>query len=112
MGAGPAYAASKAGVIGFSQWLARRAGEHGIRVNVVAPGTIQTRLTVPANYPFHRQAIQRAGTTREVADVVHFLASDASSYITGQVLTVDGGQVVGGASFKDLELAGIPAEHA
>jgi len=93
------YAASKAGIIGFTKSIAREVGSRNIRANVVAPGFIATEMTgkIPEkeletwlkNIP-----LQRAGTPGDVADLCVFLASDLSSYITGQVLNVDGGMVM------------------
>jgi len=90
------YAASKAGIIGFTKSLARELGSRGVRANVVAPGYVKTRLTevlpeeatqaMVANTPLGRVA-----EPHEVAGAVRFLASDDASFITGEVLLVDGG---------------------
>jgi len=90
------YSASKAGIIGFTKALARELGSRGVRANVVAPGYISTRLTnelpeelqqsMLANTP-----LGRFGDPEDVAGAVRFLSSDASSFITGEVLLVDGG---------------------
>jgi 3-oxoacyl-[acyl-carrier protein] reductase len=90
------YAASKAGLIGFSKALAREVASRNITVNVVAPGLIETDMTkTVAN---RAQAdwvslipLQRLGTPQDVASAVCFLASDEAAYITGQVLAVNGG---------------------
>lgn len=89
------YAASKAGVIGVGLSAAKELGPQGIRVNVVAPGMIDTELmdVVPPDRLAQRLAtvpLGRLGTADEVAEVVRFLASDRAAYVTGQVLGVDG----------------------
>ena len=90
------YAASKAGIIGFTKSLARELGSRGVRANVVAPGYINTRLTdvlpeeardaMLANTP-----LGKLGDPEDVAGAVRFLCSDEASFITGEVLLVDGG---------------------
>jgi len=90
------YAAAKAGLIGFSKALAREVGRRGVTVNVVAPGFIVTDMTdrLPEGLKEKMLAdipLGRFGQPEEVAGVVVFLASDAAAYITGQVITVDGG---------------------
>ena len=90
------YAASKAGIIGFTKSLARELGTRGVRANVVAPGYVRTRLTdvlgedltgaMLANTP-----LGRLGEPEDIASAVRFLCSDEASFITGEVLLVDGG---------------------
>ena len=90
------YAASKAGLIGFSKSLAKEVGSRGITVNVVAPGFIETDLTDVLDEPVGslieaNTSLGRLGQPEEIASAVGYLASDRASYITGQVLLVDGG---------------------
>ncbi len=93
------YAASKAGIIGFTKSLAREVASRNITVNAVAPGFIPTSLTDTLSEDQHKRIIEatplgRMGTPEEVAWAVAFLADDRSSFITGQVLTIDGGLVM------------------
>ncbi len=90
------YAASKAGIIGFSKSIAQELGSRNIRCNAIAPGYIETEMTakLPQEYKdkwANDIPMKRAGTPDDVANLALFLASDLSSYITGQVITVCGG---------------------
>ena len=92
------YSASKAGIIGFTKSLAKELGSRNILVNAIAPGFIETQMTdvlkdevkeeIVKNIP-----LRRTGKPQDVANVVKFLTSDDSSYITGQVIQVDGGMI-------------------
>jgi 3-oxoacyl-[acyl-carrier protein] reductase len=93
------YAASKAGVIGFTKSLAKELAARGITVNAVAPGFVLTALTSDLPEDLKQAAIDltplgRFGEPEEIAAAVSFFASDESSFITGQVLSVDGGLVM------------------
>ncbi|MCP4440491.1 MAG: 3-oxoacyl-[acyl-carrier-protein] reductase [Aureispira sp.] len=90
------YAASKAGIIGFTKSIAHEMGSRNIRCNAIAPGFIATDMTDELdeelkNKMVEATALRRFGNSEEIANVVLFLASDLSSYVTGETLTVSGG---------------------
>ena len=90
------YAASKAGLIALAKSIGQEIGSRGIRANAIAPGFIDTAMTQALPEDIRKQWIQhiplrRAGTVEDIANVATFLASDLSSYVTGQVIQVDGG---------------------
>jgi 3-oxoacyl-[acyl-carrier protein] reductase len=92
------YAASKAGIIGFSKSVALELGSRNIRSNVIAPGFIETEMTAkldPAVIDQWRAGIplKRGGTAEDIANACVYLASDLSAYVTGQTLNVDGGML-------------------
>jgi acetoacetyl-CoA reductase/3-oxoacyl-[acyl-carrier protein] reductase len=94
------YAASKAGLIGFGRTAARELGAFGIRVNIISPGYIRTPMTQHLPEPVFERAraesvLARLGEPDDVARVAWFLASDLSRHVTGQVIRVDGGQLIG-----------------
>ena len=93
------YAASKAGIIGFTKSLAKEVGSRNILVNAIAPGFIETQMTDVLKEEIKEEILKtiplkRTGKTSDVANVVKFLASEDSSYITGQVINVDGGMLM------------------
>ena len=90
------YSASKAGLIGMTKALAKEIGKRKVRVNAVAPGFIETEMTEAVPEELRKEWLKiipmnRAGTVEEVANVCLFLASDLSTYVTGQVIGIDGG---------------------
>lgn len=92
------YAASKAGIIGFTKSVAKELASRNIRANAVAPGFIETDMTSVLKDEIKENInsqipLKRMGTAREVAELVYFLGEDASSYITAQVINVDGGMI-------------------
>ena len=92
------YAASKAGIIGFSKSIALELGSRNIRCNVVAPGFIETEMTAKLNEDTVNEwrkgiPLRRGGTPQDIANTCTWLASDLSSYVTGQVINVDGGML-------------------
>ena len=94
------YAASKAGLIGLTMAIAREVGSRNITCNAVAPGFIETAMTATLGDEFKQNAVKqiplgRVGSSEDVAGAVAFLASDDASYITGHVLSVNGGMLMG-----------------
>ncbi|MFZ0734632.1 MAG: 3-oxoacyl-[acyl-carrier-protein] reductase [Candidatus Sulfotelmatobacter sp.] len=94
------YSASKAGLIGLTMAIAREVGSRNITCNAVAPGFIETAMTAVLSDEFKQNAVKqiplgRVGTPDDVANAVAFLASDEASYITGHVLSVNGGMFMG-----------------
>lgn len=93
------YSASKAGIIGFTKSLARELASRNIRANAVAPGFIKTDMTEVLSDSLkeginEQIPLKRMGTAEEVANTIYFLGSEQSSYITGQVINIDGGMVM------------------
>ena len=93
------YAASKAGLIGMTQSIAKEVGSRGITVNCIAPGWIDTEMTeeLPENSKkdlLDRIPVNKIGKPEDIAYAAVFLASDEASYITGQTITIDGGRVI------------------
>ena len=94
------YAASKAGLIGLTMAIAREVGSRNITCNAIAPGFIETAMTAVLSDEFKQGAVKqiplgRVGTTEDIAGAVAFLASDDAAYITGHVLSVNGGMLMG-----------------
>jgi len=93
------YAASKAGIIGLSKTSAREMAKRGIRVNVVAPGFIDSAMTAVLSDKVKQKALdvipmRKFGQAQDVADVVCFLASDMAGYVTGEIIKIDGGMAM------------------
>ena len=90
------YSASKAGMIGLAKSIAQEIGSRGVRANAIAPGFIITAMTDSLSEDIKKEwcqkiPLRRGGTPEDVANIATFLASDLSSYVTGQVIQVDGG---------------------
>ncbi|MDE6352654.1 MAG: SDR family oxidoreductase, partial [Muribaculaceae bacterium] len=90
------YAASKAGMIALAKSIAQEMGPRGIRANAIAPGFIETAMTAALSDEIREEwkkkiPLRRGGKPEDIADVATFLASDLASYVTGQVIQVDGG---------------------
>lgn len=92
---GPAYAASKGGVIALTKWVAKEVGKYGITCNSVAPGATATGITAGVAYDTSQQVIDRMGESRDIANAVLYFATKEASYTTSQVLKVDGGISIG-----------------
>ena len=103
-----AYGTSKAAVIQLTRQQAAELGEFGIRVNCIAPGPVKTKLAMAVHTQDIIEAyhdaipLNRYGTEKEIANGIYFLASDKASYITGQVLAVDGGFEATGVGLPSL----------
>ena len=90
------YSASKAGIIGITKSAARELGSRGITVNAIAPGYIDTEMTQSLSDTVKEKVLEqiplrKMGTTQDIAQMVVYLASDKGSYITGQIISIDGG---------------------
>ena len=90
------YSASKAGMIALAKSIAQEVGSRGVRANAIAPGFIETAMTAALSDEVRKDWVQkiplrRGGRPEDIADVATFLASDLSSYVSGQVIQVDGG---------------------
>ena len=92
---GPAYAASKGGVIALTKWVAKEVGKYGITCNSVAPGATATGITAGVAYDTSQQVIDRMGESHDIANAVLYFATKEASYTTSQVLKVDGGISIG-----------------
>ena len=105
-----AYIAAKGGILGLTRTLALEAAEHGITVNAVSPGATDTPLNLRAYTPQVRATYEqriplgRIGSEDEIADVIVFIASTASRYLTGQEIVVDGGLVINGTVGHALDV--------
>src|SRR5208282_3374430 len=97
-GSGPAYGASKAGIINFTKTLARQLGPYNVNVNCVAPGSVPETAFAMSNDEIEEelvdQPLKRVGKAMDIAEAVTFLCSDSANWITGQTLSVNGGRVM------------------
>jgi NAD(P)-dependent dehydrogenase (short-subunit alcohol dehydrogenase family) len=93
--AGPHYCASKGGIHSFVKWAAKRGAPHGVYVNGIAPGPIATPMTENEPYKDEMVPMGRLGQPEDIAEVIVFLASQASNFITGCILDVNGGMFMG-----------------
>lgn len=110
---GPAYAASKGGVIALTKWLAKEVGDRGVTVNSVAPGPVATAMTGTVTYALDDQVIKRMGLPEEIAAAVAYLASPGARYVTGQVIRVCAGRPSGDHSRSPSSpVHGPQGEHA
>ncbi|QQZ10149.1 SDR family NAD(P)-dependent oxidoreductase [Heyndrickxia vini] len=91
---GPAYAASKGGVIALTKWVAKELGSKGITCNSVAPGAVESRITSGMAYNLDNQVVKRMGQPEDIAEAVCYFSTPESSYTTGQILRVCGGAVL------------------
>lgn len=105
----PAYGASKAAIISLTQYAATQYGKQGLRVNAITPGLIVTRASAESGHAdrlgdimLRNNLIQRLGEPRDVANLVLFLASEESSFITGQIIGVDGGMTAHAPYYSDF----------
>lgn len=92
---GPAYSASKGGVIALTRWIAKEVGKYGITCNSVAPGAVLTGITAGVAYDTSAQVIDRMGEPNDIAEAVLYFANRKAGYATSQVLKVDGGYSIG-----------------
>jgi NAD(P)-dependent dehydrogenase (short-subunit alcohol dehydrogenase family) len=113
-----AYCAAKAGILGLTRALALEVSSVGIRVNAVAPGFTRTKLidqgladgSLQEDWMVARVPMKRLAATREIANVVRYLASEEASYVTGQTIVADGGWIVQGIPHAPAWLQGAPTE--
>ena len=91
--AGAAYATSKAALAALTREMAHDFGPHGVRVNAIAPGEVETSILSPGTEKIvEKLPMKRLGSTAEVADVIYFLCSEGATYVTGTEIEINGGQ--------------------